>query len=428
MRRIYFEAFIGVILLFMGSMLVYELVIYQWNTDYEFILEDHQAEAFQGLITTIAEAKGVEPAITALQQHADKTRNILQRFDSDALPSDVYTHLIKQTNSMIYHDNDRHLWLRLNGTDDVFKISADENSPLRQHIDFDNTIIWLFFLIAFALYCIIFCWSLSRRFHALEKVTLAFASGDFSVRASLKSGKKLGSLNRSFNHMIDKISSLVTSNRALTNAVAHELRTPIFRIQWQAEILADTPLSPTQEAGIASIIEDTEEMEEMVDELLHLARVERADAVLNCQEISINTWFTAQLQRWNKETDKSIELVLLAQENRLNVDAELLKRACDNLVRNAYRFAEQQVQVQLSMQGSELVIAVHDDGEGIEEQHWPFLFDAFYSANSARDKSKSGHGLGLAIVKQIVTRHQGQVSVSRSPLGGAHFNMVFSNQ
>ena len=76
--------------------------------------------------------------------------------------------------------------------------------------------------------------------------------------------------------MADRIHRLIESNRSLTNAVAHELRTPIFRIQWQAEMLKDTPAkrSLKQRTIVESIVEDTEEMEKMVDELLYYAKLD----------------------------------------------------------------------------------------------------------------------------------------------------------
>jgi two-component system sensor histidine kinase RstB len=80
--------------------------------------------------------------------------------------------------------------------------------------------------------------------------------------------------------------------------------------------------------------------------------------------------------------------------------------------------------VRVYCEDTQLVIAVHDDGEGVDPSHWPFIFDAFYSANRSRDKKRSGYGLGLAIVKQIVTRHGGHVEIDHSDLGGACFRVI----
>ncbi|MGF1793964.1 HAMP domain-containing protein [Photobacterium profundum] len=427
MRRIYLESFLGLILLFFLSLVGYEVVIYQLNTDYDYVLKGYEASAYQDLVNIIADTQGKDVAVQAVQDYANKTRRILTIYPFDKAPDAISDAFSRQPYARLYHDDEQVLWFLINQSSDIYSMDVNSDAPLIKRIDFDDNIVWLFFLSGFALYCILLMYFLSRRVRALEKVTLAFANGDFTARASLKGSKKVGSLNQSFNHMADKISGLITSNRALTNAVAHELRTPIFRVQWQAEILADTSLELQQQAGVASIIEDTEEMEMMVDELLYYARVERTDTDLNLQLLPINEWLSEQLVRWNKETAVDIEVTLLTSESQLMADSHLLKRALDNLVRNGCRFAKQSVHIILIEKEQALCIEVHDDGNGVDEKHWTHLFDAFYSADSARNKKKSGHGLGLAIVKQIAERHQAIVSIKHSPLGGACFQITIPN-
>ena len=81
--------------------------------------------------------------------------------------------------------------------------------------------------------------------------------------------------------------------------------------------------------------------------------------------------------------------------------------------------------VTLSQDHEFIFITVEDDGPGISSEHWPYLFDPFYSADPARNKAQSGFGLGLAIAKQIVARHKGQITVGDSALlGGAKFTVV----
>ncbi|MGF1841825.1 ATP-binding protein [Vibrio clamense] len=427
MRRIYLESFFGLILLFFMSLVGYEIVIYQINTDYDYILQEYEAEAYLDTIDTISDGQGKEAALEALHNFTSKTRQILTTISSGSESKEVRDGIAAHVDQRFYYDDERILWFTINNSNDIYTMDVDANAPLIRKIDFDDNIVWIFFIFGFALYCVLLIWFLSRRIRELERVTLAFADGDFNARAPLKGSKKVGTLNQSFNHMADKISGLITSNRALTNAVAHELRTPIFRVQWQAEILSDTNLDKEQQKTIASIIEDTEEMETMVDELLYYARVERPDTDLNLQSISINEWITDQIIRWRKDTKINIKSDLFAVETYLTADSHLLKRALDNLVRNGCKFAQQNIHLVLSKDEGYICIEVHDDGEGVNEKHWPYLFDAFYSADSARNKKKSGHGLGLAIVKQITDRHRGNVSISHSYLGGACFVVKIPN-
>lgn len=427
MRRIYVESFVGLLLFFLATLITIELVVYQLGTDYDYVLEDYQAEAFHDLVTRIYQHEGEANTLNVLKEYADKTRQLIETHTEKTLPSDVRAFFFTTApNAYTYYDDDRFLWLRLTSTLPIYSFKPDEESPLRQAIFFADNLSLLLLVVGFALYCVLLIWFISRRVCELEKVTLAFAAGDLTARASIKSGDKVGSLNKSFNYMASKISALVLSNKALSNAVAHELRTPIFRIQWQAEMLADESLTPKQAAKVASIIEDTEEMETMVDELLYYAKVERPENELNMQTIQLNYWLEPILDKWRSNSIVEIQLLPLAQVATLQVDPYLLKRALDNLLGNAQKYAKSKIAVETSVinAGQAVQIDIHDDGEGIDPQHWPFIFDAFYSADLSRGERQSGFGLGLAIVKQIVLRHNGQVSVAKSVFGGACFTLV----
>lgn len=115
--------------------------------------------------------------------------------------------------------------------------------------------------------------------------------------------------------MADKIRDLINSNKSLTNAVAHELRTPIFRIQWQAELLSDLAPTQQQSKAIARILADTEEMEDMVDELLYYARLERGFELLR-QPIDANEWLSERCSIWEKET--KLDLIKVPLKSRLH--------------------------------------------------------------------------------------------------------------
>ncbi|EKO3484495.1 HAMP domain-containing protein [Vibrio fluvialis] len=424
MKRIYFEWFLSLVILFLGSLFGYDLIVYQLNTDYDFVLEDHQADALHELLVNMSRVQGQEAATAATVQYVKKTHQILNEVNKHDLPQDVAGHFSQQqAESHTFYDADRVLWFSLDGGNQFYRIEPDIHSPIRKAIERDDNMAWLFLLFGFALYCLFIVTYLIRRVRKLENATLDFANGDFSARSSMKPRDRVGTLNKSFNFMADKISNLILSNKALTNAVAHELRTPIFRIQWQAEILAESNLSTKQRHKVQSIVEDTEEMEKMVDELLYYAKVERVDSILNLETIEPNQWvehlvFQAdnrrKLQLYFSGTSKSVTI---------NADPYLLKRALYNLLSNAMKFAHQRVELRLLVEQDTLLFECHDDGHGLSRKHWSRIFDAFYSADAARDKTYTGFGLGLAIVKQIVLRHGGDVSVNDSPLGGACFTI-----
>ncbi|MDH5905726.1 ATP-binding protein [Vibrio splendidus] len=424
MRRIYFEYLVGLTVIFLVSIYSYAFIVYKLSTDYEYILRDHEAEAYQELIDVVYREKGLLETQNLLKNFANKTRQNLRIIPFDNAPELVRKVFQQQGRNVYYHD-EYFLWLRLVGSDELYELSKNKDSYLRKQIKFENRLIWVFAITGFAFSGLFLVWRIKRRLNNLEMATVAFSHGELLERASEKNSIKLGTLNRSFNVMADKIRDLINSNKSLTNAVAHELRTPIFRIQWQAELLSDLAPTKQQSKAIARILADTEEMEDMVDELLYYARLERGGFELLKQPIDANEWLNERFSIWEKETTLDLIKVPLKIPASFYVDLKLFNRAVDNIVRNAFKFADTKIVIELWYTDNEFVIEVHDDGKGVEAEHWPFLFDPFYSANAARNKGKTGHGLGLAIVKQVCDRHQAHVTVGESYLDGACFALSF---
>ncbi|PQJ49393.1 two-component sensor histidine kinase [Vibrio campbellii] len=426
MKRIYLESFLGLIILFVASLVGYEVIVYQLNTDYDYLLEEHEAQAFHELIYPIYQEKGEEYTIQQLEKFATSSHMLLIAEEMKSVPSQIQQVFDEDPSINTAFDEERDLWFRFEPGSPTFKLSQNPNSPIIQAINFDDNIVWLFFLAGFALYCVLLIWFLSRRVRELEKVTIAFASGDFNARADTSSRKSVGTLNKSFNHMADKVSRLITTNRMLTNAVAHELRTPIFRLQWQADLLADASLNQQQQKYVDSIVEDIDEMESMVEELLYYAKMERPNTEIQTSSVALSSFTQSLLPKWQRDTQLSVLIDDSSSPmTTIEADPQLLKRALDNLLRNAMRYAQNQIVLEIVETPEKSCIRIHDDGCGVEEKDWPHLFDAFYSADKSRNKSTSGFGLGLAIVKQIVELQKGEVSISHSPYGGACFTICF---
>lgn len=426
MRRIYLESLLGLLVCFIAGLVAYEICVYQLNTDYEYVLEDYEATAHQQLIENIAKNQGLEAAHQAISQFVETTRNTLVTFSpNDEIPEPVSRFFSTHPNSFIFHDDERDLWFRLASSDNTYHYLPNSEAFVRQKIELEDDLIWLFFLASFILYGLCHLIIIFRRVKKLESATLRFAEGDLSARAETSSGIAIGSLNKSFNLMADRIHRLIESNRSLTNAVAHELRTPIFRIQWQAEMLKDTPLNEAQQSTVESIVEDTEEMEKMVDELLCYAKLDSIDLENLQQPLEIRDFLNHAMARWSKDTELNINLSLPEQAHSILADKILLNRALDNLVRNAMKFARSQVLIEASVHQEQLQIAVHDDGDGVAQEHQARLFEPFYVGDKARNKAKSGHGLGLSIVDKICAQHGATVEVGQSQtLKGAVFTIT----
>ncbi len=451
MWRIYIESLIGLIVLFAVTLMTYEVVVFQLNTDHQLVLEHYRAQAMRDLVNETSIVSGLDNALDIIKHFASSTHEVFEEQNLKDTPQYVQYYLAQNPTANTFADQNNVWWFKLDNSELIYSLYINVNSPLVKAVWFADDIVWVFFFAGFGLYCMGLIWFLSRRFRRLEEVTLKFANGDFSARVSEKSAHRMGKLNRNFNHMADKISALITSNKALTNAVAHELRTPVFRIQWQAEILRErlnafNLASETHEnekiedktvaestdrvhlnkkniESVESIVEDTEEMEALVNELLYYAKVETADNFFDCTEVELNEWFLQEILKWQKGHPLSIEYLPFETKGVISIDTNLVSRAVSNLTRNALRYAKNQVIIKPTVSDNQLYIEVHDDGCGVPNEHWTMLFEPFYRADKSRDKKLGGYGLGLAIVKQIALRYRGSATVADSDLGGACFTL-----
>lgn len=300
-----------------------------------------------------------------------------------------------------------------------YLIVPDEASSLVQRIELINGISTSSIFVVLALYLALWMYWLHRKLSNLERTAQSLANGDLSARAPTNGRQQVGSLNRSFNHMADRIQKLIESHKQLSNAVAHELRSPIFRLHCQLEMLTDSQDTSERQQFAQGMEEDLNELEALVNELLAYARFERADQELKLQSITLNDWLPKISEHLQIETDKPLLSTLPSTSLHVNLDSRLMERAVTNLIRNAIRHSRDKIEIILLQEEGQLVIRVEDDGPGIPEEDRLRIFQPFARLEAARDRASGGHGLGLAIAQQIVHLHQGQLTCHTSPLGGA---------
>lgn len=269
-------------------------------------------------------------------------------------------------------------------------------------------------------------WQLYRQ-RKLEKATVRFSKGDLQFRA-ITGIYALGSLNNSFNTMADKLERLFASNRNLANAISHELRSPIARIRIQLEMLGQEEQRQAQQDYILGISEDVDDMDELVDEILSYARMERRKPSLNLQAIDVHEWFVDQCEYLKTEVATPIELQINEELNEIYADHQMMARLVRNLVTNADKFAVTKIVIGLDLRSDLFRLWVDDDGEGIPEQYRDTVFEPFVRLEKSRSKKYGGHGLGLAIVAEIARFHGGKVEIKDSALGGARVLMTWPKQ
>ncbi|WP_281212996.1 ATP-binding protein [Shewanella insulae] len=384
----------------------------------------NEITATRKLVDKIGETQGAQAAEQALQGFAKDIHLALTRYEvADDTLSEAIKQGVKDYGLYIEDVDENQAYFSLASDPEVvYGIINDPDSPFINTINRKEWFVFVELCAALALISIMVLFVISRRLARLEKTCIAFAYGDFSARASTSSLHSVGQLNLSFNIMADRISQLIQSHKNLTNAIAHESRTPIFRIQCNLDMLDDSGVRPEQMQYLEGIQEDLNELGGMIEELLQFAKLERPDAQLSLTPTNLYPLLASQLEHLQFETQKRLQLEgddsLMAP-----IASHLLLRATSNIIRNGYKYAQSCVIVTLCSDETSVLIEIANDGPPIPQDYWQSIFEPFVRLDKARDRQSGGHGLGLAIAKQIVRQHQGELTLGDSELGGPCFTL-----
>jgi signal transduction histidine kinase len=215
---------------------------------------------------------------------------------------------------------------------------------------------------------------------------------------------------------------LETIRRDFVANVSHELKTPLTAIAGYAETLASEAAEDAEAGRFAEIIvEHTQRMQRLVDDLLDLSRIESGGwrpepEPVDVEPAARDAWrpFVERAAEQRVDFDTSVN----DSGGSISVDPEALRQIFTNLFDNALRHTPPggRVRVLAAPAGDEVLVQVSDTGSGISAEHLPRIFERFYRVDPGRSREEGGTGLGLAIVKHLVEAHGGSVS-AESELG-----------
>ena len=126
-----------------------------------------------------------------------------------------------------------------------------------------------------------------------------------------------------------------------------------------------------------------------------------------------------------RELQVNVDTLDLPESLRVDLDRKAMPYALRNLLRNAFKYANQQVRVSAQLNGDLIAIHVDDDGIGIPIEEREHVFSAFTRLDRSRDRSTGGYGLGLAIARRVLELHGGSAIAGDSPLGGARLSLCW---
>lgn len=277
------------------------------------------------------------------------------------------------------------------------------------------------------LFSLILAWNLTRPMRQLRAGFARVSKGDLSVRLFPQMRRRHDELSvvaQDFDAMVERLSVLVSAREELLHDVSHELRSPLARLQLATGLARQTPESVG--ASLDRIDEEARRLDKMIGELLTLSRAEHQalpdeqyfDLLGLLEAVANDARYEAQVP--------GVEILLYADEQQdytVKGDANLIRSAVENVVRNALRFSlqGQQVQINLRQEQGWLVISVRDRGPGVEADKLSSIFDPFVRVNSPL--SGKGYGLGLSIVRKVVAAHRGDVSAMNARDGGLEITL-----
>jgi len=272
---------------------------------------------------------------------------------------------------------------------------------------------------------LVFSRNLTAPLRRLATAARAVAGGDLSQKVEESGSAELVEVAQSFNEMTGALQHAETLRQNLMADVAHELRTPLTVVQGNLQAILDD-VYPLQRSEVGKVYDETRLLSRLVDDLRELALAEAGQLQVDLRPTGIGELVEngAAMFRLVAE-EKSIDLsVGLADDLPLALaDPDRFSQVLGNLISNALRHtpAGGQIDVSAAATDETVRITVSDDGEGIDAEDLPYVFDRFWRADRSRARESGGSGLGLTIARQLMRAQGGAIGVDCTRGQGSTF-------
>lgn len=406
------------------------MVMANWGINRLFSQTGFQVEADQNQIFTkrlghslalaLAQNSNPSPLLAELQQLGLELS--VQSLQEINLPDSLQQSLLSQQFLMLQSDGEITYVYPINSDQQVLLITRA--TKLVESTQILQLLFTLLFYLCIAL--VLFVWSrpLIKRLVALRQTTRAFGEGDLQQRIETGSSLYISDIEKEFNHMADRIETLVADNKLLSNAVSHDLKTPLARLRFGIDVLQDTSNEQQRQKYLQKISRDLQEMEALVDTLLCYARLDQAKLQLERDHIDLVA-FINELTAIPSTDKHHIHWSPPAEPHYVEGDRRYLSLLINNLIANACQHARHAISIKLHQIGHTTKLLVEDDGPGIPLSQRQAVLKPFVRGEQAR--STPGHGMGLAIVNRITQWHCWSLTIGDSKsLGGAQVEVTIT--
>lgn len=245
-----------------------------------------------------------------------------------------------------------------------------------------------------------------------------FGRGNLGVRVETGRDDEIGQLGRSFNEMAERLERLITNERRLLSDISHELRSPLARLKFAMK-LART--SPDPASALDRIERDVNRIASLVADIVEINVVEDDPALQEKREICIRDIADEVVRDCSVEADARGCTIAIRGDvcGQVHGNPELLRRAVENVLRNAIRYSPEKSPIDFSIKETEedATISIRDFGPGVPASAMARIFDPFFRVEEARDANGGGSGLGLSIAKRAVYLHRGSIKAENATPG-----------
>ena len=256
--------------------------------------------------------------------------------------------------------------------------------------------------------------------HAAEQIT----EGNLNFEMKPYANDEIGELAGVFEEMRSKLKSSVeqqlqyeNNRKELISNISHDLKTPITAVRGYVEGImdgvADSP--DKMDKYIKTIYTKTSDIDKLIDELFLFSKLDLKKVPFNFEKVDVHDYLNDCIEELKFDLDgKNIKLTYTNSLRGIQVvaDRERIKRVIINIIENAVKYMDKdnsEIEIQLDEKPGFIVIAIKDNGQGIQSDELPFIFERFYRADPSRNSSSGGSGLGLAIAKCIIEEHGGLI-------------------
>jgi signal transduction histidine kinase len=278
-------------------------------------------------------------------------------------------------------------------------------------------------LLVLVVISVLFARHMATPLQAVARAAESFGHGQMTVRVRTDRRDEIGVVARAFDDMADRVARLIGSQQELMANVSHELQTPLSRIRIAVELMSDGDTSRAEEM-LTEIIQDLEELEQLIDDVMTLARLDltRAGAEglghrVRRERVQLSELIARSCDRFRALHDTH-PLVADVPPGlpALDADPVLLRRALDNVLDNARKYSPPGSSIVLSVDArpDATTVAILDHGIGIDPADLEKVFTPFFRTDRSRARETGGVGLGLALARRVVEAHGGRIGLASS--------------